>query len=215
MSIQKFIELKVQQNRTLVKKIKKILKKFGFNSEHWIRFPTYRMIKEDLKKLKLENMNVLEISAGEYWRENYKFRSYDTLNFPDFNICDSISIKKKYDLIIADNVWEHLDYPYRATKNIYKLLNDNGYFLIIVPFLVRVHNVPIDCSRWTEKGLKYFLNECGFNINDIKTNSWGNKECVKSNMRDDDTWTRIGFYKNLKNDKKYPVQVWALAKKNL
>ena len=35
---------------------------------------------------------------------------------------------------------------------------------MIVPFLIRVHNVPIDCSRWTEDGLKFHLEECGFKI---------------------------------------------------
>ena len=30
-------------------------------------------------------------------------------------------IQKKYDLIIADNVWEHLKYPYKATKNVFDM----------------------------------------------------------------------------------------------
>ena len=51
-------------------------------------------------------------------------------------------------------------------------------------------------------------------FDNIKTNSWGNKKCVISNLRGDDSWTRIGFYKDLKNDKNYPVQIWAIAKKN-
>ena len=214
MIFQKFIEKNLQKNRALVKQIKTFLKKIGFNAEHWIRYPTYKLIKEDMQNFKTKDMNVLEISGGEYWKENFNFKSYETLNYPDFDICKNIKLEKKYDLIIADNVWEHLAYPYKATKNIYNLLNKNGIFLIIVPFLVRVHNVPIDCSRWTEDGLKYFLNECGFEIDNIKTNSWGNKKCVISNLRGDDSWTRIGFYKDLKNDKNYPVQIWAIAKKN-
>lgn len=214
MIFQNFIEKNLQRNRALVKQIKTFLKKFGFNAEHWIRYPTYKLIKKDIQNFKTKDMNVLEISGGEYWKENFNFKSYETLNYPDFDICKNINLEKKYDLIIADNVWEHLAYPYKATKNIYNLLNKNGIFLIIVPFLVRVHNVPIDCSRWTEDGLKYFLNECGFEIDNIKTNSWGNKKCVISNLRGDDSWTRIGFYKDLKNDKNYPVQIWAIAKKN-
>ena len=55
------------------------------------------------------------------------------MNFPEFDIC-SDSINKKFDLIIADNVWEHLKYPYRASKNVQKMLKPNGIFLIIVPF---------------------------------------------------------------------------------
>ena len=94
------------------------------------------------------------------------------------------------------------------------MLKNNGYFLVITPFLIRVHEVPIDCSRWTEDGLKYFLNECGFDLKNITTNSWGNEKCVKSDLRNDSTWTRVGIYKDMRNNKLFPLQVWALAKKN-
>ena len=214
MLLQKFIEKKFRINRELVYKIKKSLKKIGYNPEHWIRYPVYKKIKKELGSVDLKSFETLEISSGEYWKKNFFFKSYKNLNYPEFDICEKNKIKKKYDFIIADNVFEHLKYPYRAAKNIYKLLKSNGYFLIIVPFLVRLHNVPIDCTRWTEDGLKFFLEESGFKIKNIKTNSWGNKSCVISNLRSDNMWTRIGFYKNLNNEKNYPVQVWAIAKKN-
>ena len=214
MAIQKFIENKISPNRKLVRQLKNLAKKFGFNLEHWERYPTYKQIKKDISFLNLESLDVLEISAGEYWRENHNFKSYDVMNFPEHDICAETKEEKKYDLIIADNVWEHLKYPYRASKNVAKMLNKDGHFLIIVPFLIRVHEVPIDCSRWTEDGLRYFLNDCGFNLENIFTNSWGNKKCVISNLRTDDTWSRVGIFRDMSNNKKFPVQVWALAKKN-
>ena len=213
MSIQNFLERKLKNNRNLVKSLKKYCKKIGLNLEHWERYPTYKQIKQDLSHLDLEKFNTLEISAGEYWAENFNFKSFNVLNYPEHDICNKISKDKMYDFIIADNVWEHLKYPYKATKNVFELLNNNGYFLVIVPFLIRVHNVPIDCSRWTEQGLKYLLEESGFRTENIFTNSWGNKKCVISNLRSDDTWSRIWFKRDLKNDKKFPVQVWAMAKK--
>jgi len=213
MSLQRFFEKKFEKNRDFVKKIKKFAKKFGLNLEHWERYPTYKQIKIDISNLDLSKMKVLEISAGEYWRENFKFRSYNSLNYPEYDICKTININQKFDLIIADNVWEHIKYPNKATKNVFNLLNDGGYFLLIVPFMIRVHEVPIDCTRWTEDGLRFHLEECGFQLNNIFTNSWGNKSCVSANLRSDDTWARIWFFKSLKNDKKFPVQVWALAKK--
>ncbi len=214
MSFQSYIEKKIKSNRKLVKKIKKIARNFGFNLEYWHRYASYKLIKKDISFLKLESLDVLEISAGEYWKENFNFKSFDQMNFPKYDICHDISGEKKYDLIIADNVWEHLKYPYKATKNVLKMLNNNGYFLVITPFLVRVHEVPIDCSRWTEDGLRYLLNECGFELENITTNSWGNKKCAKSDLRNDSTWTRVGVYKDMSNNKLFPLQVWALAKKN-
>ena len=196
-----------------MKKLKSFSKKFGLNLEHWERYPTYKQIKEDIKDLDLSNFDTLEISAGEYWNENFKFKSYKSWDYPNFDICSDMKYQNKFDFIIADNVWEHLKYPYRATKNVYNLLNDNGYFLIIVPFLIRVHEVPIDCTRWTKDGLKYLLEDSGFKIVNIFTNSWGNRKCVISNLRTDNTWSRIWFYRDFKNEKNFPVQVWAIAKK--
>ena len=215
MSLQSFIEKKTKSNRNLVKKIKNIAKKFGFNLEYWHRYASYKLIKKDIGFLKLDNLDTLEISAGEFWKENFNFKSFTEMNFPKYDICEDIVEEDKYDLIIADNVWEHLKFPYKATKNVLKMLKKDGYFLIITPFLVRVHNVPIDCSRWTEDGLKYFLNECGFDLESIITNSWGNKKCVKSDLRNDSTWTRVGIYKDMSNNKTFPLQVWALAKKKV
>ena len=214
MSIQSFIENKLKSNRKIVKKIKKIARNLGFNLEYWHRYASYKLIKKDISFLNLENLDVLEISAGEFWKENFKFKSFTELNFPEYDICKDVINENKYDLIIADNVWEHLKYPYRATKNVFKMLRPNGYFLVITPFLIKIHNVPIDCSRWTEDGMRYFLSEAGFDLKNIITNSWGNKKCAKLDLRDDPTWTRIGFFRSMKNNKMFPMQIWALAKKN-
>lgn len=213
MSIQSFIEKKLKSNRKIVKKIKKIARNLGFNLEYWHRYASYKLIKKDISFLNLEDLDVLEISAGEYWKENFKFKSFTEMNFPEYDICNDVINVSKYDLIIADNVWEHLKYPYRATRNVFKMLKPNGYFLVITPFLIKIHNVPIDCSRWTEDGMRYFLNEAGFNLENIITNSWGNQKCAKLDLREDPTWTRIGFFRSMKNNKLFPLQVWALAKK--
>lgn len=201
---------KLQTNRDLVKKIKLILYKLNYQTEHYIRYVSRERIKSQIKDYLTDDISILEISESEHWKNSLNYQSFEAVNYPEFNICDDY-LTQKYDLIIADNVWEHLKYPYKACKNIQKMLNPNGSFLIIVPFLVRVHNVPLDCTRWTEDGLRYFLEETGFDLNKIQTGSWGNRNCVISNLRKDGKWTRVGFYKDLKNESNFPVQVWAIA----
>ncbi|NJM60946.1 MAG: hypothetical protein HC849_13210 [Oscillatoriales cyanobacterium RU_3_3] len=96
-------------------------------------------------------------------------------------------------------------------KNIYQMLDRNGYFLITIPFLIRIHDYPADCSRWTETGIKYLLAECGFNLERIQTGSWGNRACIVANF------SRWEYYNpaihSLANEPDFPLVVWALAQK--
>lgn len=91
------------------------------------------------------------------------------------------------------------------------MLDNGGFFLITTPFLIKVHNVPFDCSRWTASGLKHFLAECGFSLEKIFTDSWGNKACVVGNL---DKWEKYNkHFHSLKNDPEFPIVVWGLAQK--
>jgi hypothetical protein len=89
------------------------------------------------------------------------------------------------------------------------MLNPGGVLLVTTPFLIRIHEEPNDCSRWTETGMKYLLAECGFDLAHIKTGSWGNEACVKANLPGWVTWKeRIH---SLENDRRFPIVVWCFA----
>ena len=122
------------------------------------------------------------------------------------------TLDREFDLIIADQVFEHLPWPMRAGRNVYQMLRPGGYFIIATPFLVRVHDVPIDCSRWTKQGLSYLLQECGFQEQDIKLDAWGNRKCLKANLF---KWRRYGWYRSLANEPNFPIMVWAIAQKRV
>ena len=150
----------------------------------------------------------LEISGSD-WRD-FSFRSYESVEFPNFDICKEM-LNSKFDLIIAEQVFEHLLWPYRAGRNVYQMLDMGGYFLITTPFLVRIHECPVDCSRWTEAGLRYLLAECGFSLENIETGSWGNRACIRANEKH---WVAYrGWFHSLRNEPDFPVSVWALARK--
>jgi SAM-dependent methyltransferase len=161
-----------------------------------------------IKELPFSGLSALEIS-GEKWK-NFGFASYKNVFYPDFDVCAQ-KLKSQFDIIIAEQVFEHLLWPYRAGKNIFDMTAPRGYFLVTTPFLIKKHEVPVDCSRWTEIGMKYFLAECGFPLDQIVTGSWGNMECVVSNFN---RWT---VYRkeshSLVNDPEFPMVVWALARK--
>jgi SAM-dependent methyltransferase len=175
----------------------------------WLRVVMNREVRRLVEGLPLETMSVLELS-GVTGRSFPRIRQYRCVDYPDYDIC-TVPLPDKYDLIIAEQVFEHLLWPRRAVENVYAMLSPGGYFLITTPFLVPVHYGPVDCSRWTETGLKYLLAEGGFPLEHISAGSWGNQQCARANLKHFATYR--GRFHSLRNDAKYPVSVWALARK--
>ena len=177
--------------------------------DQWARVVMNRETQAFVKSLDPANLKVLEISGHE-WGLRESFKDYKAIHYPEFDIC-SAALDETFDLIIAEQVFEHLLLPYRAARNVCKMLRPGGRFLITTPFLLRVHNCPADCSRWTETGLKYFLAECGFELDKIQTRSWGNRACVRANFRG---WPRYRpFFHSLRNEPDYPVVIWGVAER--
>lgn len=190
-------------------RLRRALDAFGYDTADWMRIVMYRECFAFVRALGPERLDVLEISAGPQWRCEFAFRSYRGTAYPGFDIC-SQTLPEGFDLIIADQVFEHLRWPYRAARNVLAMLRPGGHFLITVPFLVRVHKSPSDCTRWTEEGLSYFLQECGFAATGIATASWGNRACLKANLT---SWRKRGLFGSLANEPDFPVVVWAFARK--
>lgn len=187
---------------------KQLLNTVGYDVTHITRTVAYNQITERLKSRGIEKLDAMEISGGEYWK-SLPFRTYKNFSYPAYDIC-SDSLDATFDVIIADNIFEHLKYPGRAAKNVHKMLREGGVFVNITPFMIRYHPVPIDCTRWTPDGMRWFLEEAGFVPDRIEAFSWGNRRAVVSNLR---RWSRTGFKRNLPNDKRFPVTVWVLAGK--
>lgn len=189
--------------------IEKAAQVVGFNKLHLTRMIAYREIDAWLDQRGSEKLDALEISSGWKWRQR-AWQSYTEMNWPEYDICQE-SLNEQFDIIIADNVWEHLLYPYRAARNVFAMLRPGGIFINITPFMIRYHAVPADCSRWTELGMTHFLEEVGFDPAKIETGSWGNAAAVKSNLK---TWSRVGWRRNFPNDPRFPLTVWAIAEKD-
>jgi SAM-dependent methyltransferase len=160
-----------------------------------------------IRRLGPADMDALEIS-GTYW-ERLGWKSYRSVQFPEFDLTKDV-LADRFDVILAEQVLEHVTHPYRAVGNVRKMLRPRGWFLVTTPFMIRLH-AGVDCTRWTAKGMRYFLEECGFGR--IKVGAWGNRECVVANL---ESWMRYQpEAHSLENDSKLPVVVWALAQKRV
>ena len=67
-------------------------------------------------------------------------------------------------LILCTEVMEHLEKPHEALKEFYRILKLNGMLIITVPFFWPIHEEPRDFFRYTKYGLKYLIEQAGFNV---------------------------------------------------
>lgn len=180
----------------------------GFEDVQWGRIVQRRELSAAIDAMDPSSCDMLEIS-GEHWVEGFPWRSARAAHYPAFDVCEA-PLDDRFDVIVADQVFEHLARPYRAARNVLSMLRPGGRFVISTPFLVRVHRFPIDGTRWSEEGLRNFLIEVGFDADSMESGSWGNRSCVVANF------TRWAAYRprihSLRNELDFPVHVWAIAR---
>lgn len=180
----------------------------GVAGQHWVRVVMERRLEELGRQLPLDRMAAAEISGRGWMRRG--FRSYETLAYPRFDICRDRG-DKRYDCIIAEQVWEHLIDPVAATANVFAMLHPGGVFIISTPFLIRLHAGPLDCSRWSPTGMRSMLVRAGFEDEGMIVESWGNRACLIANL---DRWAIYEPGKHdLRNEPDVPLVVWAIARK--
>ena len=183
----------------------------GIRDQQWARVVMDQECMSFVSSLQVNNLDVLELSPSSTRWKDMGFYSYSSTTYPDHDICASPLKISSYDIVIMEQVLEHVDWPQRAICNVLKMLRPGGWFIVSTPFLFRIHAYPEDSSRWTERGLKCLLIECGFQTQQIQTGSWGNRACVKANLTRFPSW--IPWWHSLKNEPLYPVVVWAFARK--
>ncbi|MGL4236228.1 class I SAM-dependent methyltransferase [Tabrizicola sp.] len=162
-----------------------------------------------------KKLDVAEISGK--WGEAFGFKSYQRFHYPQYDPCagpfqGADGKVLKFDLILANQVWEHIDRPYAATRNVYRMLRRGGWFWVAVPFFIPFHAAPVDCSRWSARGLKNLLVEAGFDEAHVQSAQWGNRQTAARNL--ETPWPpRLELDDDLTDDPDFPIVSWAMAQK--
>ncbi len=78
-----------------------------------------------INELTPAGLEAAEIS-GE-WGKLFNFKDFESFRYPKTDICkgpvqDDQGRVRKFDIVLANQVWEHQDHPGAATRNIYKML---------------------------------------------------------------------------------------------
>jgi len=141
-------------------------------------------------------MSLIDLARADYWRAVMYLRLKQTLpdfegegvefggsngiiqgmlpqvkfevrRYPAYDITDPNSFEREWDVLIADQILEHVDRPWKA----FELIGEHARAAIItVPFMIRIHGSPRDYWRMTPKAIQ-MMAQPYFNKIDIQ--SWG------------------------------------------
>jgi SAM-dependent methyltransferase len=180
----------------------------GYTETPWCRVAMGRATRELVSALPCNTLDVIEISGSQWASAELGFRSYRTASFPEFDICAAPLGEEICDLVIAEQVFEHIERPHAAARHAYAMLRPQGTVLITTPFLLKHHAFPRDLYRWSEDGLRVLLEDAGFR--NVVTGSWGNRRCLRADLTADLKWTMYHpLLHTLHNEPQFPISVWA------
>jgi SAM-dependent methyltransferase len=99
--------------------------------------------------------------------------------FPGDNVdyvCDAKKIPiedNSVDLIITQETFEHILRPQQALAECYRVLKNGGRIYFQVPFVIGYHPGPEDFYRFTKEGIRNFLNDGGFYVEELNISASG------------------------------------------
>jgi SAM-dependent methyltransferase len=182
--------------------------RYGAPSEQqWMRQTMNREMADVLLSLPPEGHDAVEVSGR--LRSGLPWRSFTYLEYPEFDLCSPEPPSGDYDVVICEQVLEHVPDPSVALSNLRSLCRPGGRLLVSTPFLVRIHDMPGDYWRFTPDGLRLMLERAGMTVEWV--HSWGNRSCVRRNLG---RWLPYRRWHGLRNEPELPMMVWALARRD-
>ncbi len=139
---------------------------------------------------------------------------YELLAYPEHDAHDLHGVADdQFDLVILDQVLEHLAEPERALREVHRVVKPGGTAIVATPFLVPVHTGPgwDDFYRWTPQGLELALRRCGF---DAGVRSWGNLQAAGVILESLNITAGEAMQRGVSlshSDGLFPITVWAIA----
>jgi SAM-dependent methyltransferase len=175
-------------------------------SDQWQRVVLNRAVDRHIESLGPASLSGVEISGEAHASRPWK--RFVSLNYPDFDLCAPLGETERFDVVICEQVIEHVPDPFGAAQNLRALCNPGGHVIVSTPFLVRVHELYgiHDYWRFTPRGLRTLLERTGLEVDTV--GSWGNRSCVAGNL---DYWPAHRRWLSLRDETDIAVQVWAFA----
>jgi SAM-dependent methyltransferase len=124
---------------------------------------------------------VLDAGAGEgMHRPYFDHATYESADFLEVDkeyapvdyVCDLRSIPvpdERFELVLLTQVLEHLPEPKETLRELHRVLRPGGRLWLSTPLYFPEHEQPYDFFRYTQFGLRYLLEQAGFEVEEL---SW-------------------------------------------
>lgn len=142
--------------------------------------------------------------------------------YPEFDIHHLRIHSDSFDILIADQVLEHVERPWVATEEIFRVLKSGGIAVVATPGLYPIHPSPLDCWRIMPDGYKVLFPTSKWEH--VRLQMWGNQHRVgyeylyNGGFPYGPPTTSVSQamkqpYYSAESDKRCPLMVWWIGKK--
>ncbi len=140
------------------------------------RSQNYELTKNWVESLPSDYL-IVDLGCGpltnSYLLKNYNAVYMDGGYFEGIDIvCDftkRLPIKSSsVDAILLSNVLEHIPEPQLLLKEISRVLKKDGELLLLVPFIIKLHQTPLDFYRYTKHALQDLSNKSDLEVKEIR-----------------------------------------------
>ena len=137
------------------------------------RQANWRFLAAQAEKLKKDSL-ILDVGAGrgdfaDLFANHTNYFALDVYPYPEVDIvCDLTQADPfrpgSMDAIVLMNVLEHIYDSRTMLDSLSKMLSPGGFLIVAVPFMVKMHQAPVDYSRYTHFALQHLGEEHGLAI---------------------------------------------------
>lgn len=131
-----------------------------------------RSVKKALKKVLakldiIEDASGLNVGAGKT-RLHPKMKNLDVFEGENIDIVSSAEdipvSDNTFDVIVTQETLEHVQDPFKAMSELYRILKPKGTLYCQLPFIIGYHPGPHDYWRFTKEGVEEIAKREGFTI---------------------------------------------------
>jgi len=136
----------------------------------------WKFLEQELEKLEAQ-AKILDSGCGHgdfaSLFAGHPFLELDIYPYPEVDLVCDLTLcvpfqENSFDLVVLMNVVEHVPEPQTLLKVVYQLLSPGGIAVVAVPFMLKIHQAPIDFARFTHYALQKMAVEIGFQVSGLQ-----------------------------------------------